>query len=50
MDWINGLNKSDVRRAGGTQRLTRLLGPTKAKELIFSSRTMTAAQAEKIGV
>lgn len=36
--------------AGGTQRLARLLGPSKAKELIFTSRLMTAAEAYDVGV
>ncbi|KAL8279607.1 hypothetical protein RQP46_007920 [Phenoliferia psychrophenolica] len=36
--------------AGGTQRMTRLVGVTKAKELIFSARTLTAVQALEIGL
>ena len=35
--------------AGGTQRLTRLLGMAKAKNLIFTGRVMTAQQAHEIG-
>lgn len=31
--------------AGGTQRITRLLGPAKAKELIFTARALTATEA-----
>ena len=36
--------------AGGTQRLARLVGPARAKELIFSARRLTAAEAATYGV
>jgi enoyl-CoA hydratase len=35
---------------GGCVRLTRLVGPARAKELIYSGRDLTAYEAERIGL
>src|SRR6204780_2854406 len=36
--------------AGGTQRLPRLVGPAKAKDIVFSGRQVGAAEALAIGL
>jgi enoyl-CoA hydratase/carnithine racemase len=35
---------------GGTTRLTRLIGPARAKELIMTGRTIDASEADRLGI
>lgn len=37
-------------RAGGTQRLTKLIGPSKAKELIFTAQALDNKRAHEYGM
>lgn len=37
-------------RAGGTQRLPRIIGIPKAKELIYTAKVLNAVEAEHIGL
>ncbi|HEX6497728.1 MAG TPA: enoyl-CoA hydratase-related protein [Micromonosporaceae bacterium] len=44
------INLGIIPGAGGTQRLARLVGPARAKDLIFSGRMVDAEEALRIGL
>ena len=47
---ITSARIGSVAGAGGTQRLPRLIGPGRAKELLFSSEFIDAPEAHRIGL
>lgn len=47
---LTELNWAIIPGAGGTQRLPRLIGESRAKELILTGRKITATQAEIYGI
>jgi enoyl-CoA hydratase/3-hydroxyacyl-CoA dehydrogenase len=44
------VNLGFIPGAGGTQRLTRLVGPGRSKKLIYSGETITASLAAEMGI
>ena len=44
------INLGFIPGGGGTQRLARLIGPARAKELVFSGQIISAAQACEMGL
>ena len=47
---ITSARIGSVAGAGGTQRLPRLIGPGRAKELLFSTEPIDAREADRIGL
>lgn len=52
LNYFNNVNKkyAQFEILGGTQRLSRVVGLPKAKELIFTSAKLTGEEAQKIGL
>ena len=48
MHWLCIL--SNILLSGGTVRLPRLIGPSKAKELIFTGKALNSSEAQEIGM
>lgn len=50
MIWLVGLDSMNCIILGGTQRLPRLIGIGKAKELIYTAKICTGTEAGEIGL